>query len=174
MDFYSWVFSNLYPCKQSCNEYREGNVIFMNIIWCVSVRRVRGDKGLWCGVCRNWQALCNAEPAPWRPRLSTQPFHSSHWWTEVMRSSSGSLSLTWGLSQSKKPWGSQCWPWSTLEFCSVLLRNIEASSVLAFYCWAIYVAGGVTALHENMPCVLFMERFVVFICLFDFFFETVS
>lgn len=36
------------------------------------------------------------------------------------------------------------------------------------------MAGGVTALHENMPCVLFMERFVVFICLFDFFFETVS
>lgn len=47
MDFYSWVFSNLYPCKQFCNEYREGNVIFMNIIWCVSVRRVKGDEGLW-------------------------------------------------------------------------------------------------------------------------------
>lgn len=61
MDFYSWVFPNLYPHTQFCNEYREGNVIFTNITWCISVRRVKGDKGPWRGVVagtdRNWQAL---------------------------------------------------------------------------------------------------------------------
>lgn len=51
MDFYSWVFPNLHPCKQFRNGYREGNVIFVNITWCFSVRRVKGDKGPW------WQEL---------------------------------------------------------------------------------------------------------------------
>lgn len=116
MDFYSWVFPNLHPCKQFCNEYREGNVIFMNIIWCFSVRRVKGDKGPWRGVVAGTgRPSCNAEPAPCSLHLSIQPFHSAHWQTEVMKGSSAlwSLSLAWRLSQSRKPWGSQCWSWST-------------------------------------------------------------